>query len=277
VAAVLPWPPSDSAQPLEADAQWLVVVGGGTLIDQAKAVRERRAGLKLVAIPSIWGSGAEASPVIVLSQGGRKEIRINSSARPDAVVSWPELARDVPDERLRAGCGDCAAHALEGFLSPLATPELREALAEVIRRACALPLGFNPEWFELSALACAGQAQSGVGLVHGIAHVLEGPLRAQQPERNWHHARLCATFLEPVMRLNQAGSGKWNQLLAAHRLPEAEIWKLLRDLFEPESFRAALPVLRQEWRNVLRDACSRTNSVLVRPDWLERMENLSLP
>ena len=57
----------------------------------------------------------------------------------------------------------------------------------------------------------------------------------------------------------------------------AEIWKLLLDLFEPESFRAALPVLRQEWRNVLRDACSRTNSVLVRPDWLERMENLSLP
>ena len=188
--------------------------------------------------------------------------------------NWQRMCRP---ERQREACGDCCG-ACAGRIS-LATgqPELREALAEVIRRLCALPLSFDPQWFGLSALACAGQAQSGVGLVHGIAHMLGGPLLAHQPERNWHHARLCATFLEPVMRLNQAGSDKWSQLMAAHRLPEAEIWKLLRALFEPESFRAALPVLRQEWRSVLRDPCSRTNSVLVRPDWLERMENLSLP
>lgn len=274
---VLPWPATEPAQSLDANTEWLVVVGGGGLIDEAKALRESRPGLKLVAIPSIWGSGAEASPIIVRSRSGRKEIKISPSARPDAVVYWPELSRSVPADRQRAACGDCWAHALEGFLSPLASPGLRDTLAEVIRRLLTLPLGFDPQWFELSALACAGQSLAGVGLVHGIAHTLEAPLRAQQPEHGWHHARLCSTFLEPVMRLNQAGSDQWNHLLAGHPLPEKEIWATLRTLFEPDSYRAALPVLRQEWRSVLRDPCSRTNSVLVRPDWLERLENLPLP
>ena len=274
LATHLPWPIAETTQAVPDTADWLVTVGGGGLIDEAKAARERRPGLKLVAIPSIWGSGAEASPIIVLSCAGRKDIRVNPAALPDAIVYWPELAKSVPPEQQRAACGDCWAHALEGFLSPLASPELRNELSQVIRRLLTLPLSFDPQWFELSALACAGQSQAGVGLVHGVAHTLEAPLRRQQPERKWHHARLCSTFLEPVMRLNQAASGKWSHLLAEYGLPENEIWISLRALFEPDFYRNALPVLRQEWRAVLRDPCSRTNSVLVRPDWLERFENL---
>jgi alcohol dehydrogenase class IV len=277
VQNVLPWPAAEPDQSLGADVEWLVVVGGGSLIDKAKTLHENRLKLKLVVIPSIWGSGAEASPIIVFSRSGRKDFRISPAARPDAVIYLPELSESVPLARQRAACGDCWSHALEGFLSPLASPGLRAELAQVIRRLLALPLSFDPRWFELSALACAGQAMAGVGLVHGIAHTLEAPLREQQPERNWHHAQLCSIFLEPVMRLNQAGSEKWNQLLTEYQLPETEIWLTLRALFEPELFRAALPMLCQKWRDVLRDPCSRTNSVLVRPDWLERLENLSLP
>jgi alcohol dehydrogenase class IV len=254
-----------------------VVVGGGNLIDEAKSLRASRPGLKLVVIPSIWGSGAEASPIIVLSRARQKKISINPFTRPDAVVYWPELAASVPADRQRAACGDCWSHALEGFLSPLASPDLCETLAAIIRRLLSLPLSLDSQWFELSALACAGQALASVGLVHGIAHTLEFQLCAQQPERNWHHAKLCSAFLLPVMRLNQAGSEKWNQLMNAYQLPEKEIWLTLHALFEPESFRAALPVLRRKWNVVLRDPCSRTNSVLVRPDWLERLEKLTLP
>jgi alcohol dehydrogenase class IV len=277
VQNVLPWPATEPDQSLGDDVKWLVVVGGGGLIDKAKALHESRPELKLVAIPSIWGSGAEASPIIVFPRPGRKDFRVSPAARPDAVVYWPELSESVPLARQRAACGDCWSHALEGFLSPLASPGLRAELAQVIRRLLTLPLSFDPQWFELSALACAGQAMAGVGLVHGIAHTLEAPLREQQPEQNWHHAQLCSIFLKPVMRLNQIGSEKWNQLLTEYQLPEKEIWLTLRALFEPELFRAALPMLHQKWRDVLRDPCSRTNSVLVRPDWLERLESISLP
>jgi hypothetical protein len=152
---------------------------------------------------------------------------------------------------------------------------LREALAEIIRRMLALPLAYDPQWFELGALACAGQAQASVGLVHGLAHTLEGPLRQQQPQNDWCHARLCSLFLSPVMRLNREHSDKWRQRLAEHQLPEERIWGVLDELFEPDRYLAALPLLRSEWREVLRDRCTRTNSVLVRPDWLLRFESLA--
>src|ERR1035438_7010734 len=51
-------------------------------------------------------------------------------------------------------------------------------------------------------------------------------------------------------------------LTVAHhgRVPRPSAVDTHDALFEPDSFRAALPVLRQEWRGVLRDPCSRTNS-----------------
>jgi hypothetical protein len=275
VAAVLPWRVVEPGPSVPPGSDWIVVVGGGELMDRAKALRPAGAGLKLALIPSIWGSGAEASPIVVRSHAGRKEIRLAPESLPDVIVYWPELAHSVPAARQRTACGDCWAHALEGFLSPLATADLRQGLAEVIRRMLALPLAYDPQWFELSALACAGQAQAGAGLVHGIAHTLEGPLWQQQPEKNWHHAKLCSVFLSPVMRLNRENSNHWRELMADYRLAEDGILPVLHELFEPDQYRAALPVLRAEWRNVLRDPCSRTNSVLVRPGWLERFETLA--
>ena len=275
VAAALPWRVNGPEPSVPPGTEWLVAVGGGELMDRAKAFRSAGAGLKLALIPSIWGSGAEASPIVVRSRAGRKEIRVEAASLPDVIVYWPELARSVPAARQRTACGDCWAHALEGFLSPLAKADLRAELAELMRRTLALPLAYDPQWFELSALACAGQAQAGVGLVHGLAHTLEGPLRQQQPENDWHHARLCSVFLSPVMRLNCENSPQWGRLLADHRLSEESIWPILDELFEPERYQAALPVLRAEWRNVLRDHCTRINSALVRPGWLERFEKLA--
>jgi hypothetical protein len=40
---------------------------------------------------------------------------------------------------------------------------------------------------------------------------------------------------------------------------------VLRESFEPLTYRQALPALRRHWQAVLRDACTRTNAALVRP------------
>ena len=163
----------DDEVPLE-EAETLVVAGGGTLIDAAKLrAREQTRPVRLIAIPSIWGSGAEASPIAVGLEGGRKVVHVDPRLLPDVRVVWPELGASVPRERARVACGDAWAHALEGFLSPLASDELRRELAAVITTMLELPIAFDPRWFEASAIACAGQARSSVGLVHGIAHVLE--------------------------------------------------------------------------------------------------------
>ncbi len=272
----LPYPLLEPFSPLTGEMNSLVVIGGGTLIDAAKVwLHEHAPGVRLIAIPSIWGSGAEASPIAVVNQDDQKIICKDQSYLPHARVVWPELAHSIPLDKARAGCGDCWAHALEAFLSPLATAELQVQLAELMTAMLALPLANDSRWFEISAAACACQAQAGVGLIHGIAHTLEIPLRIAQAGMGWGHARLCAIFLWPVMSLNRIASGKWDTLVAHHHLPGDAIMTVLQDLFDAESYRHALPHLAAHWETVLRDPCTRTNSLLVRPRHLAHFETFA--
>jgi hypothetical protein len=250
--------------PPPAQAEYLVVIGGGTLIDEAKAfvADHRGAPLALVAVPSIWGSGAEASPVCVLQRDGKKCIRVEERFVPYARAVWPELATTIPVERARMACGDVWAHALEGFLSPLARHELRRELSALMQEMLRLPLGNDPAWFELSAQACAAQARSSVGLVHGIAHTLE-------EKGCGGHACLCATYLLPVMRFNLEASAKAQALFAEFGVDREAVLRALGALHDPETYRRSLPVLSENWNSVLRDPSTRTNCALVRPQHLD--------
>ncbi len=252
------------------DADTLIVVGGGTLIDAAKLrVQARRT--RLIAIPSIWGSGAEASPIAIGREDGRKVVHMAEELVPDVCVVWPELGETVPAERARIACGDAWAHALEGFLSPLAKDDLRRDLAAVIVNMLALPIGFDPGWFEASALACAGQARSSVGLVHGIAHTLE-----REGSARWSHAGLCSTWLLPVMKLNLAQSGRVQALLGEYGLPLSAITAKLDELFDADAFTEQRAALVTQWKSVLRDPSTRTNVVLVRPAHLQFFQDFDV-
>ena len=263
--AMIAWVVSTDQPTLTAGTAWLIAVGGGTLIDKAKVLRSQHPNVKLAALPTLWGSGAEASPIAVLNEDGKKVIRMGSEMLPDRIIAHPQFAQTLPDELIRHACGDTWSHALEGFLSPLGGDESRADLAVVMKRMLKLPIGFAPEWFEASALACAGQARTSVGLVHGVAHSLEHITL-------WGHAKLCSLFLLPVMRFNQANSLKW-PFLDAHGLSEDEVFGVLRHFFDERAYAAVLPVLKSNWMKVLRDPCSRTNSALVRPADLEFFES----
>ena len=127
------------------------------------------------------------------------------------------------------------------------------------------PLGKSPDWFRLSSEACAAQARSSVGLVHGIAHTLEGILCRDHPEGDWGHAKLCSTFLAPVMAFNGQDDGKSSRLMEEYGVDRGGVEEVVRMLHDADAYRAALPVLTENWRTVLRDQCSRTNVRLVRP------------
>ena len=262
--ALVPWPVQTEAPSLDG-AEWLLAVGGGKLIDQAKVLRAEHPSTKLAALPTLWGSGAEASPIAVLNQDGKKVIRMGAELVPDATMSHPEFAKTLPAELIKHACGDAWSHALEGFLSPLGTDETRADLAVVMKRMLQQPIGYADAWFELSALACAGQSKASVGLVHGIAHTLEGII-------GWGHAKLCSLLLLPVMSFNQTRSPKW-PFLAEHGLDDVIVLNMLRQLFEPSAYAEALPVLKEHWMKVLRDPCSRTNSALVRTADVEFFES----
>ncbi len=239
------------------------------MIDEAKAWRAHRAPRTfLVAVPSIWGSGAEASPVIVLDHNGAKEIHIGNQYLPDVRCVWPELASSLSPEQALYACGDAWSHALEGFLSPLAGHSLREDLASVLVTMKSLPVSNDSRWFEPSAAACAGQARSSVGLVHGIAHTLEPVMRASYPREGWGHARLCATFVWPVMRYNQARGDRWTSLTSQYGLDGSAMLDCIESLHDSGNYETAMAHMEGAWKEVLRDPCTRTNSTLVRPDSL---------
>jgi hypothetical protein len=264
-------PISESLDKLPPDIDTLIVIGGGTRIDMAKAWRFNNPGVRLVVIPSIWGSGAEASPVVVLNEDGKKKILIDDKYLPDVRCVWPELAKSVTDIMAKHACGDSWAHALEGFLSPLADDTLRSNLAALLKEMTELPLANNPIWFEPSARASSGQAHSSTGLVHGIAHVLEGPLSREHQESQWGHAKLCSIFLWPVMKFNRSASGKFNELMNKYNINADAIFGILEDLFDANSYEEALPSLKKMWKEVLKNPMTRTNSVLVRPGTLEQL------
>lgn len=247
----------------------LLVVGGGSRMDRAKRWRTQQSpSTRLIVIPSLWGSGAEVSPIVALTEGETKTILMGLEFLPDYRSVWPELAAKLPPETARYACGDSWSHALEGFLSPLANDAVRDELAAVIRELTALPLGNDPRWFEPSARACAGQAKASVGLVHGIAHTLEGRLVAQGL-KGWGHARLCSAYLYPVMAYNVSCNPKWPEQAAKHHLDTAAIDAVLKQLFDAAAYRQLLPVLEAAWPQVIRDVSSRTNSALVRPASLD--------
>jgi hypothetical protein len=249
-----PWKPG---QPFPSTTRNLVVAGGGTMLDEAKRiVHDVASGLRLIAIPTVWGSGAEASPVVVLNRAEGKEIRMDPGYLPAARAVWEELASTVSADRARHACGDAWAHALEGFLSPLADDELRQEIAGLLHAMLAVPVGNDPRWFELSAQAAAAQARSSVGLIHGIAHTLER-------STSFGHARLCAVYARPVFAFD-CRSDKVRGLLQRHGLEVAAIDWRSGSLFDSADYAATLPVLEREWPNVLRDRSTRTNTSLVR-------------
>jgi alcohol dehydrogenase class IV len=265
----LPWPLADESLGIPPGTDTLVAVGGGSLLDLAKRRRHEAApAVRLVAIPSIWGSGAEASPIVVFEGAERKEGRKDEGYLPDARVEWPELASDLPGPLVRFACGDTYAHAIEAFLSPLAHDGLRSETAAILDEMLALPLANDPRWFAASVRACVAQSSASVGLIHGIAHTLEPALAREQPAYGWGHARLCAAFLWPVLALAQSASPKPGDYAARYDVDLAGVTARARELFDERDYDAALPTLDAAWGKVLRDPCTRTNCMVVKGEHL---------
>ncbi len=240
------------------DAPGLLVVGGGTRIDEAKALKHARPALRLATLPTLWGSGAEASPVIVLTRDGAKKILIDPAAVPDEVLYDEAVLAPLGETRIRHACADVWAHALEGCFSPLASPALQAELAALLRELLLATVGKDMRWFDWSARAAAGQARSGVGLAHGIAHVLEPVLEG------WGHARLIAAALPAVLRFNRGQGDKWDCTARELGLDLDAVRRAVDALSEPEEFERLTPNLQTHWMAIARDPCSRMNSVLVR-------------
>lgn len=187
----------------EFDPDWIVAVGGGSIIDGAKlcwarlehphfsiermarpfALPRLRAVARFAAIPTTTGTGSEASSSAVYTEepSGRKVPVLTHDFLPDVAILDPRLTMGLPERWTVLTALDALGHALEGYVSRLANPLVDGLAASAVADILATLPEYLAEGESLEirlklqvAAFQAGQVQNhrAVGLAHVIAHQL---------------------------------------------------------------------------------------------------------
>jgi alcohol dehydrogenase class IV len=205
----------------------LIALGGGSVIDLAKAVallathpgplaqyaavngggeRITANAAPLIAIPTTSGSGSEVgrATLIVLNDGHKRAL-VSPHLLPKLAICDPDLTRTLPAS-IAAGCGmDAIAHCVEALLSPRFNPPADAiALDGLVRGIAAIERVVHDPADEdaraalmMSSLEGGLAFQKGLGAVHAMSHAL-GAL----PAPVLHHGTLNGILLPAVLRFN---------------------------------------------------------------------------
>jgi len=255
-----------------ADADLVVAVGGGTVIDQAKlatlldahpAVAGRlavtqRSGLvvlpsdavrpmPLVAVPTTLGTGTEASAVACLTHSRGKRLVLGSVLTPEASVVDPLATASLPSPLVAEGVLEALFRVVSPYLGDHSELATEDALVEVIAERLAV-LGCQVRAARSAGAAVPAEVRVDVARLSGLSHA--GWLhRGRDPYsvKGW----LIANELSSALGIRKmtavatllpalwaAVAGGESRLGSARRL--ARIWARLRAAGPPEL--AALPV-----------------------------------
>ncbi len=102
----------------KATGQNLVAMGGGRIVDIAKAIASV-SGARVVAIPTTM-SGAEMTGIHRLPAGA--ENRARGLVRPSLVIADPTAMTSAPEPELRASSMNALAHGADSLYTPFANP-----------------------------------------------------------------------------------------------------------------------------------------------------------
>jgi maleylacetate reductase len=146
----------------------LVALGGGRIIDTAKAIASVT-GAQVAAIPTTM-SGAEMTGIHRLPAGA--EGRVVAMVRPSLVIAEPGLMTSAPEPELRASSMNALAHGADSLYTPFANPVSRMTAlrgAELI----ASPLDHDRAERErdslaLGSLLCGYAIDSGAFAIHHV-------------------------------------------------------------------------------------------------------------
>jgi alcohol dehydrogenase class IV len=146
----------------------LVALGGGRVIDVAKALAAADAPRTVLAVPTTL-SGAEMTRLHRHARG------VPASAprvRPGVVINDPELSASAPEAALAASSANALGHAVTALTAHGATPDIAAtsaAAARLIAGAWARETPDRPALALGALLAGAAVARTGLGLHHVLA------------------------------------------------------------------------------------------------------------
>ncbi len=186
---------------------FILAVGGGSVIDSAKAIgygvtnlgdvwdfydrkRHATACLPIGVVLTIAAAGSEMSDssVITKEEGGIKRGYSNDICRPCFAVMNPELTLTLPDYQTACGCTDILMHTLERYFPAGDHLEITDCLAEglmrtVINNARILkqdPKNLKARYEIMWAGSLSHNGLTGCGIIgndfatHGLEHELSG-------------------------------------------------------------------------------------------------------
>jgi len=206
------------------DVEAVVAVGGGSVIDAAKAAAAvapfgehvrpffdgdqeiPSPGLPLAALPTTAGTGAEITKNAVLTDARRrikKSLRSNHMVPRVALVD-PELTVTMPPALTASSGMDALTQAVESYISLRTNPASQALAAEAVR--CIVPnlpvaVERGTDRAARTAMACGSLltalsfSQGGLGAVHGLAHPIGALLGLE-------HGFTCGVLLPYVLEWN---------------------------------------------------------------------------
>ncbi len=199
-------------------AQFVIAVGGGSVIDCAKGIafaacnagflgeyiRKRKRGTKalpIAAIPTTCGTGSECTPFAVLTDEETHDKRALSTQNilPSLAVVDPSTMTGMPTQVLAAVAFDALCHHMEAYISSACSPmtEMQSLYGMQLfsRYARQIASGMTEEAWEglalCSTLGGMSISLSGVTAPHGLEHPLSGL-------RNVTHGRGLAILTPPI-------------------------------------------------------------------------------
>ena len=220
----------------EFDPDCVLAIGGGSTMDTAKVARimlsnpgdvAEAAGFDreflphpslFVCMPTTAGTGSEVSEMAVVSLAGSDiKLRYRSqNMTAEVAVLDPELTASAPPP-VTAACGfDALTHAVEGFVSRLASPMTDPYTIDAVRRLARwLPVAFE----EPENIAARGQCLLASTLAAcafnstqlGLAHAIAAPLGALH---HVAHGVANALALPAVTAFNESRLGEKGPVLA---------------------------------------------------------------
>ena len=224
-----------SAAARAASCDSILAVGGGSVIDTAKAIaagtgvshdiwkffsgrKTVRSSLPLVTVPTVAGSGSEINHAMVLTHDelGCKFGFAHRLLYPRVCLADPSLTATVSAEQTAYGAVDALSHCLEPYLSSEADGvDFQYTHLENICRSIVATTPrciTNPESYSdrsallwLSMLAMSPAATAGLGRVYHSLHTLEHGLSARY---GIAHGAGLAALLPGWLRCHQQRWGK---------------------------------------------------------------------
>lgn len=279
---------------MNADADIVVALGGGSSIDAAKSTvliarKQMNREIPLIAIPTTSGTGSEVTSFAVITdrEAGVKYPLVSDSLLPEKAILAEELVESVPAQITSDTGFDVLTHALEAYISTAAN-DFSDAMAE---KALELAFEYLPRAYKngsdkvarekMHTASClAGMAFNAVslGVNHGIAHALGAHFHIPHGRANgmllpyvmWYNAGLDGNGLEPtVTRLARiaklVGLPAYSAKGGANNLVN-KLKAMQRELSVPQTLKVC-GVERTQYegarahiiQSALNDACTATN------------------